>query len=76
MEQPQGEADPRGVEPLLKLLQDEDADVRYYAVTAFADDYPALNGDNIRAALAARGDDPDEQVRDVARRALAERRCH
>jgi len=47
--------------------------VRYYAVTVFADDYPALDGPEIRAALARRANDPDEQVREAAVRALKDR---
>jgi hypothetical protein len=70
---PGGGIDERGITALLKLTQDPDADVRYYATAAFEIDYPELDTDIIRVALGTRLRDDDAVVRRSAEEALRAR---
>lgn len=64
--------DPRLIEALIDLSSDSDADTRWYATYALANEYPG-DGPALREALADRLADPDEKVSSVAREGLASR---
>lgn len=68
-----GAIDERALPPLLQLMTDADADVRYYATAAFEVDYPAVDSPAIRSALQERLSDEDESIRLCAGRALETR---
>jgi HEAT repeat protein len=65
-------ADPRLIEALIALSSDDDADVRWYATDALANEFPG-DGTALRNALANRLADPDQKVSEVAREGLASR---
>jgi hypothetical protein len=70
---PDGGADQRGIDALVRLTQDPDGDVRYCATASFEIDYPELDSEAIRAALDARTRDDDPIIRRSAEQALRAR---
>jgi len=59
--------DSRGLAALRELSSDDDADVRYYALTTLVDDLRVPPAD-LADVLRDRRDDTDEQIRDIAAR--------
>jgi hypothetical protein len=55
------------VAALRRLCQDSDADTRWYALTAVVEELPGIDSEQRRAIVAARLDDPDDQIRELAR---------
>jgi HEAT repeat protein len=62
--------DPRAIEGLVALASDEDADVRYDALSTLLE-YLSKNPEILRPVVQARSDDTDEQVRGLARAYIA-----
>lgn len=65
--------DPAGIEPeaadaLLRLCHDADADTRWYALTALVEEVVGVDPGRVRETLCALADDPDQQIRALARR--------
>jgi HEAT repeat protein len=65
-------ADPRMIETLIHLSSDSDADTRWYALYALANEYPG-DGVALRTAFANHLNDPDQKVSSIAREGLAKR---
>jgi HEAT repeat protein len=61
--------EPEAIETLIRLSADSDADTRWYALSALVDDF-GCTGDDVRAAVQRRVDDPDPGTRQAARRVL------
>ena len=64
--------DPDQIEPgaadaLRRLSHDEEAEVRYYAVHALLGEVAGVDPDQLIRAIGGLLDDPDEQVRNMAR---------
>lgn len=64
--------DPEQIEPaaataLLALCKDDNPETRYYALYALLDEVAGLDPDQLALTLGALRDDPDEQIRAMAR---------
>ncbi|MEU7825520.1 HEAT repeat domain-containing protein [Catellatospora sp. NPDC049133] len=63
--------EPKALEALRSLCRDEEADTRYYALYAMVEEISGADPELVARSLADLVDDPDEQIRELARVHLA-----
>jgi HEAT repeat protein len=61
------QAEPAAAAALLALCKDDNPETRYYALYALLDEVAGIDPDQLAVTLGALRDDPDEQVRAMAR---------
>lgn len=59
--------EPHAVDALLRLCRDDEADTRYYALYALVDELEGVGQEHIGQATTGLLNDPDEQIRSIAR---------
>ena len=58
---------PNAADALLRLCRDPERDIRYYALYALLEEVAGVEPEHLNNALADLRDDPDEQIRSMAR---------